>query len=860
MRPAERGSFSAGQPLSARQSEATEIEALRSALAEREAALRESRRQFSSLLESISGTFYRCEVRPPWRVASIGQSVHALTGYRAEHFEQMEAWLAIMHPEDVDDVAAEVAAAVSERRPFSLVYRIRHRGGGERWVHERGQAVHAEAGDPVFLEGVISDISPQKALERSLHDSVQGEQRLANRWRSTLDAIPQMVWTVGADGRNGYNRRWLEFTGLVEGPDPDGRLALVHPDDRERARTAWAASLASGTFYECEYRLRHHSGEYRWIVSRGEPEKDNEGRILGWYGTCTDFHERAIARHALAQSELRARGILDSVPGIIWCADPAGEIDYVSPQWKKGFALPPTGEAGDSWTSVIHPDDLKAALREWQDCVRNGDPYETSFRVMDAQGSYAWTLVRARPSRDAQGRITRWFGTCTDIHQQVLAEERARWSANHDALTGLPNRLLLQDRIDEEIERARTEESGFALLLLDLDHFKRLNDTVGHDAGDALLMSFAARLRAAVGRNGTAARLGGDEFAVIISGVTNADELRGQADAILAATRTPCDIGGRLVDCNASIGATLFPRDAETRNQLMKNADIALYAAKKSGRNTLRLFESELRNAFQRRTAMLNVARDAIQADRILPYYQPIVDLRSGATVGFEALLRWRDISGEIQLPDTIGSAFDDARLAVAISDQMIDLVIADLQRWRDDGVAFGSVSINAAAAEFRSGDFAERLLERLATASVPTSCIRLEVTETVFLGRGAEFVERALKTLSAEGVEIALDDFGTGYASLSHLKQFPVDHIKIDRSFVRDLLDDPDDAAIVDAVINLGRSLGIGIVAEGIETAEQHKMLSSLGCDCGQGFYYGRAAPAARVPDLLQPRRRRAA
>jgi EAL domain-containing protein (putative c-di-GMP-specific phosphodiesterase class I) len=263
-----------------------------------------------------------------------------------------------------------------------------------------------------------------------------------------------------------------------------------------------------------------------------------------------------------------------------------------------------------------------------------------------------------------------------------------------------------------------------------------------------------------------------------------------------------------------------------------------------------------MRLDMQKRASMLSLARDALAHRRILPFYQPKVDLRSGGVAGFEALLRWNHPESGPQSPATISAAFEDLALASEISDAMIASVVADLVHWRDEGVDLGHVAINAAAAEFRRGDFADRLLERLHMSGLPPRLLQVEVTETVFLGRGAESVERALKLLSAAGVGIALDDFGTGFASLSHLKQFPVDIIKIDRSFVRDLEDDPDDAAIIDAVVNLGRSLGISIVAEGVENEKQHGFLASLGCDFGQGYLYGKAAPAGEVKAMLGMRR----
>jgi EAL domain-containing protein (putative c-di-GMP-specific phosphodiesterase class I) len=309
---------------------------------------------------------------------------------------------------------------------------------------------------------------------------------------------------------------------------------------------------------------------------------------------------------------------------------------------------------------------------------------------------------------------------------------------------------------------------------------------------------------------------------------------------------------GRVLDCRISIGAAIYPLHGTTPKDLMISADMALYAAKSAGRSTTVEYRPELRDEVQRFASMVSLARQAVNEDRIFPFYQPQLDLANGKIVGFEALLRWRDNNNAVHLPATIEAAFEDHEVAADISDRIIQQAIADMRGWLDDGVDFGHVAVNASAAEFRRDDFAERVLESLHKAKISSEYFQLEVTETVFLGRGAEFVHRALGLLSSEGVKIALDDFGTGYASLRHLKQFPVDIIKIDQSFVRDMEADPGDEAIIRAVVNLGKNLGIKVVAEGIENMHQAKRLIELGCDYGQGFLFSKAVPGDRVPPLL--------
>ena len=367
-----------------------------------------------------------------------------------------------------------------------------------------------------------------------------------------------------------------------------------------------------------------------------------------------------------------------------------------------------------------------------------------------------------------------------------------------------------------------------------------------------MLVTLAARLRTITGPGDMVARLGGDEFAVILPDVTGEAELLHFARQLAAAMRLPFLHDGTLLECRASIGAALFPDHGTSKSELLKSADLALYAAKAMGGGTLRTFEPALRDAFHQRSVMLKTGKHAVDEKLVIPFYQPKVDLQTGLFAGFEALLRWRDEAGRIRTPDTIAACFEDPVLAVELSERMIDQVMRDIGAWRARGMAFGHVALNASAAEFRHDDFAERLLGRLRHHGLLPGDIQVEVTESVFLGRGAEYVERALKTLSEAGVRIALDDFGTGYASLSHLKQFPVDVLKIDRPFVADLEDSDDAAAIVRAVINLGRSLEMEVVAEGIETVAQAKWLTQRGCHVGQGHLYAPASAAADLPRLL--------
>lgn len=425
-----------------------------------------------------------------------------------------------------------------------------------------------------------------------------------------------------------------------------------------------------------------------------------------------------------------------------------------------------------------------------------------------------------------------------------------RWSLHHDALTTLPNRLLFHARLETElaISAASGGNRRIGLALLDLDHFKQVNDIYGHRAGDELLRAVAERLRGFVGPGETAARLGGDEFTIVLPDCGGDEAVERRLADLLKLLAEPFDFEGHLLDSRGSIGVACFPDQGRDAATLLKHADIAMYRAKAAGRGTTWMYRPSLSTALERRIEIIDSTRAAIRSGNIFPYYQAQYSLVTGEIVGCEALLRMRGPDGALHLPAEIDEAFDDPDLGVGLGINMMQQVVADIRRWIDSGIAIGHVAVNASAVELRRGDYAAMVLGALADAGVPPSYIQIEITESVFLGRGSTNVETALNTLSDAGIIIALDDFGTGFASLSHLKKFPIKLIKIDRSFVSGLEFNKDDAAIVGAVIGLAHNLGMQVVAEGVETPEQARLLRSMGCTLVQGYYFHRPSTAAAV------------
>ncbi|WP_421736470.1 putative bifunctional diguanylate cyclase/phosphodiesterase [Caulobacter sp.] len=496
---------------------------------------------------------------------------------------------------------------------------------------------------------------------------------------------------------------------------------------------------------------------------------------------------------------------------------------------------------------IIHPDDRDRVSA----LVAARKPGETGvyeFRLNRDDGVETWVRSASKVLIGSDGQPERLVNLFKDITDRRRQTEAVETLAFKDTLTDLPNRAFFQHRFQEAVSASELMGEMFGLIMIDVDHFKDINDTLGHDAGDALLKRLAEMLRHAFRADDTVARLGGDEFAVILRGLHSEADMLRPISTLQNLLQRPIEHGGRSFTVSASIGAALHGDPDADPSHMVKNADIALYRAKDAGRNRSVVFQPSMRSELERRIELLRDVRAGIAAGEFVLFYQPVVDVREGGVAGFEALMRWAHPEQGILSPASFMVAFEDQDLSLKLGDVAFDAALRQMRDWIDAGVAFGRVAVNISAAQFRSGRLAEEVQERLARANVPCDRLTIEVTENVYMGWGSDMVSETVKRLHDAGVMIALDDFGTGYASLANLRQFPIDRLKIDKSFVQNT----EDEAIVKAVITLGSSMGMKVVAEGVEDAEQLAKLISYGCDQVQGYHFGRPMPAAEVPGFL--------
>jgi diguanylate cyclase (GGDEF)-like protein/PAS domain S-box-containing protein len=556
-----------------------------------------------------------------------------------------------------------------------------------------------------------------------------------------------------------------------------------------------------------------------------------------------------IERHKREEEHLR--NIVEYNPQLPWIADPEGRVVDFTDRWLQSTGLSREQAMGEGWISSCHPDDVERVAKTITHVVTTGESFDVIARLLN-EGEYRWMRARGYPRLDEDGAVICWYGYTEDVHEKVLIDQQIRWDAEHDGLTGLYNRSYFSASLEAALAGATANFRKVALLLIDLDNFKDVNDVLGHSAGDELLQQFSEFLSSNSPEGSVVARLGGDEFAILI------DDVGDLAQAVRAGERlieSECVLhyGGRSTVYSASVGVGLFPDHGISANQLMKHTDLALYHAKSNGRSQVKVFEMGMLEEMHERLAMVNRARTAAKDNRILAYYQPKICLKTGKLAGFEALLRWQDDRGQIHTPDKIYAAFEEKGVADMLGKAIIGHVLNDMKSWRASGLDFCQVAINASPAEMRQTTFADNLIEAIESSGFASTDIEIEITEGVFLGANADTSRRSIDRMNDYGIPLALDDFGTGYASLSHLRNLPVSTVKVDRSFVTGIVGSDSDRAIVAAIITMANALGTRVVAEGIETEAQEQILKDLGCPVGQGFLFGRPVPSHDVAPLIE-------
>jgi diguanylate cyclase (GGDEF)-like protein/PAS domain S-box-containing protein len=616
----------------------------------------------------------------------------------------------------------------------------------------------------------------------------------------------------------------------------DWRTQSIHPEDLPRVQKLLQEHIVGHTdVFESEHRIRNARGEWVWVRSRGKVvERDASGSPLRMAGTARDV---TVIRRAERERRV-ALEVLRSMSEAVAVIDLDFRFISVNPAFSRITGYSEEEVIGQNSRLLDSSQHSAEFYRRVRDVLERTGHWAGEMWQKRKDGEEFLGWIEMSEVRDAMGLRSHFVAVVNDITDKKRAEQELRYLANYDTLTGLPNRALLSERLGRAIVRARRQETRVAVLFLDLDRFKDINDSLGHAAGDRLLKAAATRLQATVGASDTVARLGGDEFTVVLEDVESIPAVERMAREILTAFSMPLEVDERHdVNITPSLGISLYPDHALVPTDLLKFSDTAMYQAKAEGRNTYQIYNETMDAESRRRATVLASLRKALDRGEFRLVYQPRMALADGRITGVEALLRWHSAElGEIP-PTVFIPLAEESGLILPIGDWVLSEAMQTLKRWRSHGLNEISIGVNVSVLQLLRGNLPEQIRNLIRDLGVPANRIELEVTESMVM-QNAEQTTHVLNELRKLGITLAIDDFGTGYSSLVYLKRLPIDTLKIDKEFIGDLTRDPDDEAITATVITMGHSLGLNVIAEGVESEQQLGYLREQGCDEIQGFW----------------------
>lgn len=771
-----------------------------------------------------------------------------MLGYAEDEIsDSMSEWEDRIHPDDKAETLSTVKKYLNSQIPsYACEHRTRCKDGSYKWILDRGMVVSRdEAGKPLRMIGMQTDITESKLLEVTLRESerqLHEAQRIAKvgSWRLDLKT-KRYTWTTEV-----YRMFGLD----PDLPTPDiGTLQkLFTPESRDILSAAMASAQRKGEPYSVELETIRADGLHSWIQVRGEAIFDEEGQVIAIQGVASDITER---KNSEVKLYLAASVFNNAREGIL-VTDADGAIIEVNDSFTRitGYGREEVlGKSPGLLKSGRHPPEFYVAM--WHELANKG---YWSGEVWNRRknGELYPELLTISSVKDTESRVSQYVALFTDISNLKEHEKQLEQIAHYDALTGLPNRVLLTDRLHQAMAQAKRRKLILAVAFLDLDKFKQVNDLYGHECGDMVLMTFAERIKQSLRTGDTIARLGGDEFVAVLQDLPDVETSFALLERLVILAAKPIDVGAGMAQVSASVGVTYYPQvDEVDGDLLMRQADMAMYQAKIAGKNCYRVFDVEHDRDLRGHHESMKNIQLALSQDEFRLYYQPKVNMRSGEIIGVEALIRWQHPLRGLLVPALFLPVTENNSLAVELGEWAINKALEQMEAWQALGKNI-RVSVNVSGFHLLQENFIERLTSLMSThPQVGLEKLELEVLESSALGDLSK-VANVINACKKIGVTFALDDFGTGYSSLTYLKHLQAMTLKIDQIFVRDMLEDPEDLAILEGIMGLARAFRRQAIAEGVETLEHGEMLLNLGCEIGQGYAIAHPMPAEALPEWI--------
>jgi diguanylate cyclase (GGDEF)-like protein/PAS domain S-box-containing protein len=815
--------------------------------------LREERERAADKLQ-LSEQQYRllfeANPQPMWvydsatlRFLNVNSAAIEQYGYTKEEF--LSKTIRHIHPADEMDLVIDFLSKRHSELKSNVI--LRH-------IKKDGTRIDVEvSSNPIVYEGraarlvAVQDITERKRNEAALKESER-------RFRETLEQMRLMAVTVNVEGHITFCNNFLLQTTGWEADQVIGRDwydVFVPETNRNASRNSFLQNLNRGAVnVHSEDEIVSRTGNRRIILWSNTLLRDIEGKLSGVSSIGQDITEQKWAEEALKKSERRYRQLFERNLAGVYRISSEGAILDCNEAFANalGYSSVEDIKTHSSLDFYHHPRRRESVLNKLREhhILTN---VQSLLKRKD--GSPLWVLENVTLVTDPDGKEV-LEGTMMDITEWKLAEERLDYLANYDQITDLPTRLLYSDRLKQAVIDASNHGRVVAVMLLDLDRFKTINDTLGHDAGDVLLRHVAQRLATTVQAGDTVGRTAGDEFTIILRDLENVQQAADMAQKILRTFDKPFRLGGQNFYVAASIGITLYPLDDNNIDGLFKNAETAMYKAKQEGRNNYQFYTAEMQLTLLKQLSLENSLRHALERNEFQIQYQPKVNLRTGIITGAEALLKWNHPQLGPVSPHQFIQLAEETGAIMALGEWVLRNACGQCHAWQLTGQAPIRVAVNLSANQFKQYHLAQRIESILAETGLLPQCLEIEITETVLMQSTPQTM-RMLQDLKTLGIHVSIDDFGTGFSSLSYLKQLPIDSLKIDQSFVRDIPNDPNDSAITRAIIILAHTLQLNVIAEGVETQEQLQFLLSENCDEMQGFYFSHPIPAVDFESLLR-------
>ena len=812
-----------------------------------EETLRQSEEKYRTIIENIQEGYFELDLDGNYTF--VNEVNCRFLGYTKEEMTGMNS-RQHMDEETANTLYQTYRELYLTGKPIESLEVASIRKDGTKVVYETSVTLITDSkGKPTGFRGVSRDITSRKRMEEQIRESEERYRNIVEQMEDgyfETDLLGKLTFVNDAECRSiGFSREELVGT--------DSQLFTDTDTFQELSRTF-------AEVYRTGIPVRAHAFE---VTRRNKAKafheisvsliKDSDGKPTGFRGISRDVTERRTMEEAIRQSEERYRTIIEEMEEWYFEADRAGNILFFNDLLAKGLGYFHKDLTGENFRAFVREEDIGTVYQTFHQVYETGEAIRNfPYELVRPDGDTTFTEFSIFPQTDSEDKILGFRGVGRDITERKRAEERIQYLATHDTLTGLPNRLMFNQLLNHAIQGAQRYKRQLAVFFIDLDRFKIINDTLGHEAGDQLLQEIAMRLREALRAVDVIARLGGDEFVILIEEVSEQSQAATVAHNILSTVIKPMMIMGQECRVTASIGISIYPKDAKDEQSLMKTADIAMYAAKEEGKNNYQFYSKGIKSQSIERLLIETNLRQALKRKELYLHYQAKLDFKSTAITGVEALLRWENPSIGSVTPLQFIPVAEETGLIVPIGRWVLQTACVQNVAWQKEGLPPICMAVNLSLRQLMDAGLIEDIKKALAVSGMNPDLLELEITESMVMHNPARMI-KVLAKIKEIGVRLAIDDFGTGYSSLSQIKHFPIDTLKVDRSFIRNIPDDSEDKAITDAIIAMGKTLSLTVVAEGVETKEQMDFLKEHACDEMQGYYFSKPILPEQFADLLR-------